>query len=105
MANQYAITLAKNIQAICDSNGLCPASIPGWEEKDGVFKDPNYYSSTIHKLRIRYPVRYRPSPDRKSFIVSVVHGFNMATNVEGGTNKELRAVYFDEGGQYEIPIK
>jgi hypothetical protein len=29
----------------------------------------------------------------------------MGTYVEGGVAKKLKAVYSDEGGEYEIPIK
>ena len=105
MANQYGIKMAKDIQAVCDSNGLCPAFIPNWKEEKGVLGEPNYYSSVIRELHIPYFLRYEPSLDNKSFTVIVVIGFNMGTYVEGGTGKKLKAVYSDEGGQYEIPIK
>jgi hypothetical protein len=104
MADQYAITFAKSIQAICDSNSLCPISIPDWAKETGGFGD-HEYSRTIHKLQIPYFIKYRPSPDRGSFSVRVIHGFNMSTCVSGGTNQKLRASYSDEEDEYDIPIK
>jgi hypothetical protein len=105
MADQYAINLAKDMQSVCDSNGLCPFSITGWKEKEGYFGEPNRYVSIIYELHIPYFISYKPSLDHNSFTVIITHGFNMGTYVEGGVAKKLKAVYSDEGGEYEIPIK
>jgi hypothetical protein len=51
MADQYAITLGRNIQSSCDSNELCPEILPDWEKMNVAFGD-YAYKSTIYKLHI-----------------------------------------------------
>ena len=105
MANQYVFNLAKDIQTDCDSNGLCPDSILDWKEDKTIFTNSIYYSNTIYKLCIPYPVNYYPSVDRKSFTIDLIHGFNMGIYIDGGINQKLKAVYSNEGFQCEIPIE
>ncbi|MFA6187121.1 MAG: hypothetical protein WC770_07925 [Phycisphaerae bacterium] len=106
MADAYGIKLAKGIQAACDSNGICPESIPSWkiEERFGI-KDPNCFATTVCKLMIPYHVTYNPIKDKKGFIVNVNHGFHDDFYIEGGVGKKLRAADSGEGGECERPIK
>ena len=101
-ADSYAIALAKNFQGYCDSNGFCVASIPGWSVSTGLLDHSVYYSTNVQTLGISYPLRY--TSDGRAFEVILVHGFNMELCVKGGIGSDLKATYYDEGGQVQIPV-
>jgi hypothetical protein len=103
-ANSYAIGLAAQLQRQCDADGLCVLSIPGWQSETTLLTHEPYCSSGVRLSGIYYPMHYAASADKKSFTLTLVHGFNMEPSVEGGVGKSLKAVYYDEGGMKEIPV-
>jgi hypothetical protein len=104
MAGTYAIDLAKEIQAECASDGLSPASMENWNEMYGILGDPNYFLTTVKRLGVPYIYVYRTSKDLKKFTVTVLHGFNMGTRIQGGVDKPLKAFHLDTDGMYEISL-
>ena len=104
MANKYLFELAQDIQSRCNSNGIRPESMEGWQSGVSLLTKKCYFKSEIRKLGIRYPLHYYPSDDEKSFNVEIIHGFNMGIYVKGGVGKELKAFYSCEAGEWEIPI-
>jgi hypothetical protein len=104
MASTYAIDLAKEIQVKCASDGLSPASMENWNQINGLFGDPNYFLTTVKRLGVPYTYFYKTSKDLKKFTVTVLHGFNMGTRIQGGVDKPLKAFYLDTDGMYEIPL-
>jgi hypothetical protein len=103
-ADAYAISLADRLQTQSDFAGYCPPSIEGWQTNKVFLSDKTYWSSSVRRLGIDYPVQYTPATDGKNFTVTLIHGFNMELSVEGGVGRDLKATYYDEAGKKDIPV-
>lgn len=101
-ANEYAIEVGKEIQAIADTNGICPEKIQGWEVFE---RDPNICITMYGKYGTKYPVRYLLSEDRREFTISVYNNFDESFCVNGGVGLELKATHSYPSGIVEVPIE
>ncbi|MHC4742243.1 MAG: hypothetical protein ACYS8Z_10040 [Planctomycetota bacterium] len=100
-ADIYAVELARQMQRICNANGICPESVKEWPYEYSESDIGQFYYG---KYGTTYPIRYDVSEDGKEFEIMVFHNMDEDFYVTGGVNKELRAKTDGDGGIREIDI-
>jgi len=100
-ADIYAVQVGKQVQQSCDTNGLCPERIDGWDAsvREGVQCEIWY-----GKYGTKYFLRYMISGEGKEFTILTKHNIDEAFYVTGGVNKNLAAEISVQGNGREIDV-
>jgi hypothetical protein len=87
-ADIYAAKTAKNVQRMCNENGVCPEFIEGWE----VGVESWYASSKLYgRYGSKYIIRYCIEDDPNGFTIIVRHNIDEGFYIYGGVGKTLQA--------------
>ena len=100
-ADRYGVTVAKQIQAQAQADGLCPDIIKGWpiDDRDWIDCEKLY-----GEYGTKYPLRYKVSDDKLTFKLYVRHSIDVDFVLLGGVETELKAEKWSHSKVKEVPL-